>query len=142
MPPKFEFIYRDQVRYSDCDMHQHMNHAVYFSFFEQARVVYCEQLGFKATADYHSIPFIIAAAHCEYKAPALLNDHLVIHLGTTHIGTKSFRIDYEMRQAETKALIATAYTVQVMFDYKKMKSILVPKNLKEKMTTLKKVSQV
>lgn len=142
MPSEFEFIYRDQVRYSDCDMHQHMNHAVYFSFFEQARVAYCEQLGFKATADYHSIPFIIVAAHCEYKSPALLNDDLVVHLGTTHIGIKSFRIDYEMSNERTNVLVATAYTVQVMFDYKAMKSIPIPESLKEKIASLKQVSHL
>lgn len=125
------FIYRDQVRYSDCDMHQHMNHAAYFSFLEQARVAFWTKLGLlKSPDDFHSIPLIIAAAHCDYKAPAYLNDEIAIHLGVTQMGTKSFRIDYEMRNAQTQELLANAYTVQVMFDYQKGGSIPVPEDLK------------
>lgn len=135
MTAKPRFIYRDKVRYSDCDMHQHMNHAAYFSFFEQARVEYIAKLGLKPTSDFRSIPFILAGAHCDYKAPAHLNDAIEIHLGTTHIGTKSFRIDYEMYRAKTDELLATGYTVLVMFNYEKMQSIPIPEGLKKKLAT-------
>ncbi len=133
MTKQFEFIYRDRVRYSDCDMHQHMNHAAYFSFFEQARVEYFEKLGMKAGDDFKSIPFIIAAAHCDYKAPAYINDDIAIEMGTTSIGNTSFRIDYEMKNAKTGKLLAQGYTIQVMFDYDKMLSYPVPEALKRKM---------
>ena len=133
MTKKFEFIYRDKVRYCDCDMHQHLNHAKYFSFLEQARVEYCAKLGLKPGSDFRSIPFIVAAAHCDYKSPAHLGDEIVIYLSTTHVGTKSFRIDYEMRNGKTNALFAEAYTVQVMFDYEKMVSVPIPETLKKKM---------
>lgn len=131
---KWEFIYRDKVRYSDCDMHQHMNHAAYFSFFEQARVEYFNNLGFKTGTDYKSIPFILAAAHCDYKAPAHIHDEIAIEMGTTSVGNTSFRIDYEMKNAKTGQLLAEGYTVQVMYDYDKMKSIPVPGALKRRLT--------
>lgn len=131
-PNKPIFTYKDMVRYSDCDMHQHLNHAVYFSFFEQARVAFWEKLGMlKSTADFHSIPLIIAAAHCDYKAPAYLNQEVEIQISVTHIGTKSFRFDYEMKDAQKGALLATGYTIQVMFDYEKGESVAIPENLKQ-----------
>ena len=114
-------------------MHQHMNHAAYFSFFEQARVEYFAKLGMKAGHDYKSIPFIIAAAHCDYKAPAHINDEIAIAMGTTSIGNTSFRIDYEMKNAKTGQILAHAYTIQVMFDYDKLKPIPIPEDLKSKM---------
>lgn len=133
MPKKSLFIYRDKVRYADCDMHQHMNHAAYFSFFEQARVEFWQNLGLKVGPDFHSIPFIIAAAHCDYKAPAYLNDDIAIALKVTHVGTKSFRLDCEMRNAQTNELLAEGYTVQVMFDYQKGGSVPIPEGLKKKL---------
>lgn len=137
MPKQFEFIYRDKVRYADCDMHQHMNHAIYFSFFEQARVEYFTKLGVKAGHDYKSIPFILVAAHCDYKAPAYLNDEVVIKMGTTHIGNTSFRIDYVMENTKTGAVLAEAYTVQVMYDYEQMKPIPVSESIKNRIQKLK-----
>ncbi|MDP2599566.1 MAG: thioesterase family protein [Deltaproteobacteria bacterium] len=133
MNKKLKFRCKERVRYSDCDMHQHLNHARYFSFLEQARVDYFKKTGFIKGTGYKAIPFIIAAAHCDYLAPAHLGDIVEIRLGTTHIGNKSFRIDYEMRDLTTKTLLATAYTIQVMFDYDKMRSIPVPKILKRKL---------
>ncbi|OGQ04196.1 MAG: hypothetical protein A2W61_08110 [Deltaproteobacteria bacterium RIFCSPLOWO2_01_44_7] len=134
---KFEFTFRDKIKYADCDMHQHLNHAKYLSFLEQARVEYFGKLGFKATHDFRSIPFIVAAAHCDYKAPAYLNDEILIEMGTTSFGNTSFRIDYEMKHAKTGKLIAQAYTILVMYDYDKMKPVSVPENLKKEVQKLK-----
>ncbi|MDO8526240.1 MAG: thioesterase family protein [Deltaproteobacteria bacterium] len=136
MKDKKEFIYRDKVRYSDCDMHQHLNHARYFSFMEQARVEFCKKLGFNQTGkgkDYKSIPFIIVSAHCDYKAPAYLDDELIVRVTTTHIGNTSFRLDYRIEDATTRKLLAEAYTVQLYFDYNKMKPVPIPKVLKAKL---------
>lgn len=131
MTKQFEFIYRDKVRYCDCDMHQHLNHARYLCFFEQARVEYFAKLGFGGK-DYKSIPFILVSAHCDYRAPAYLNDAIEVRVGLTSIGKSSFRLDYEMKNAETGKLLAEAYTVQVMYDYDKMTTIPFPNSLKKK----------
>ncbi|MDO8494113.1 MAG: thioesterase family protein [Deltaproteobacteria bacterium] len=137
MTKKFEFTYRDKVRYGDCDMHQHVNHAKFFTFFEQARVEYCASLGLKPSSDFKSIPFILASASCDYLLPALLNDEIIVEMGTTKIGTKSLTMEYEMKNGKGE-LLAKASTVLVMFDYETMRSIPVPKTLKQKIAELKK----
>jgi len=136
MTKSFEFIYHDKVRYCDCDMHQHLNHAKYLAFFEQARIEYLGKIGFKPSSDFRSIPFILASVHCEYKAPAHLNDEVIIPTGITKIGTKSIRFEYELRNAKTKELYAEAYTVMVMFDYDKKESIPVSDDLKQRIAKL------
>lgn len=142
MLQQLEFLYKDKVRYSDCDMHQHLNHAKYFSFFEQARVEYFAALGMKPTSDYRSIPVIIASAHCDYRAPAHLNDDIEVRLGVSHIGTKSFRLDYQMCNAASGELLAEAYTVQVMFDYDKKCSIPISEKIRKKIGELKKTAMI
>lgn len=126
------FLYKDKVRYCDCDMHQHLNHARYFSFFEQARVEFFAKIGLKPRSDYHSIPFIIAAAHCNYLAPVHLNDCITIRVLPTHIGRKSIHVHYEMRISGKGKPVATAHTVLVMYDYNKRKSVFVPLGLQKK----------
>ena len=116
-------------------MHQHMNHARYFSFLEQARLEFCEErLGLKIGSDYKTIPFIIASVHCDYKAPAYLNDQIAITVVPARVGTKSFQLDYELKDENTNEIIANAYTVLVMFDYEKMKSMPIPVAVRKKLS--------
>lgn len=134
---QFEFKHLEKVRYSDCDMHQHLNHARYLSFLEQARVEYFRKIGFLTGTDWKAIPFIIVSAHCDYRAPAYLGDEVEVAVGVSSIGNTSFRFDYEIKDLKTKKLLAEAYTVQVMYDYEKMKPIPVSESFKRKIQGLK-----
>ena len=58
---KFKFTYKDTVRYSDCDMHSHMNHTRYLTFFEQARIEYFRAMGMNPGPTKESIPFMRTA---------------------------------------------------------------------------------
>lgn len=128
-----KFIYRDKIRYSDCDMHQHLNHAKYFSFVEQARVEFFQSMGLNLTSDFKSIPFIIANACCDYLTPGYLGEEVFVVLHVAKIGNSSFTIGFAIKNAK-KELLAKGSTVLVMFDFEKMKSFPIPQNLRKKLT--------
>ena len=136
MEQTFEYVYHDMVRYGDCDMHGHMNHAQFFTFMEQARVGYLQAIGF----DPHSrdtIPFILVHASCDYKAPAYINDALNVAMGVTHLGSSSFTMEYAISHARSGELKATGKTVLVYYDYRKMKKTLVPDEFRRRVAALK-----
>jgi len=127
---KFKFTYKDTVRYSDCDMHSHMNHTRYLTFFEQARIEYFRAMGMNPGPTKESIPFIVVHASCDYRAPAYLNDEIEVQLGITKWGKTSFTMECVMIRGTDKALLAEAKTVLVMYDYQKETPVPLPEAFK------------
>ncbi|MGB9745154.1 MAG: acyl-CoA thioesterase [Desulfurella sp.] len=80
-----------QKRFSDFDMYTHVNSAVYFTYFEYARVVALGQF-FQKVSD--TIWFVVAKQSCEYLEPILFNDIVFVELKIEKIGKSSFDISY------------------------------------------------
>ncbi len=73
-----------------------------------------------------NLPFIIASAHVEYKAPITKTDEIEIAMTVPRIGGKSWDFDYEVRHTRTKVVFATLKTVQVAYDYAKKATREIP----------------
>ncbi len=125
-PPRegFRFGRRVQVRFRDCDPMRHVNNAVYFTYLEQARFGYWRQVIGVPHFDERS--FILARAECDYRSPALPGEWLDVWIRTASIGRSSFVFEYDIVSAEAGRLVATARSVQVMFDYTGNRPVAVP----------------
>jgi acyl-CoA thioester hydrolase len=101
----------------------HVNHAVYFTYFEQCRLTFWrEQTG--APSPHARI--IIARAECDYRAPAHFGDELEVRLAVAAIGRSSFTLRYEIVQAGKELPVAVGSTVMVAYDYTAGKSVPLP----------------
>ncbi len=117
------YRHRLQVRFRDCDAMGHVNHAVYFTYFEQCRLTFWrEQTG--APSPHARV--IIARADCDYRAPAHFGDELEIRLEVAEIGRSSFTLRYQITQVASAALVAVGSTVMVAYDYPSGKSVPLP----------------
>src|SRR5439155_9779495 len=103
MPTGFAWRHRLMVRFRDCDAMGHVNHAVYFTYFEQCRLTCWRELTGEPTP-YTRV--IIARAECDYRAPAHFGDELEVGLKVTAIGRSSFTLAYEIVNAKDSRLIA------------------------------------
>ena len=101
----------------------HVNHAVYFTYLEQCRLTFWREM--TGTPSPHT-RVIIARAECDYKSPAHFGDELDITLSVATIGSSSFTLAYEVRQAASGAVVAIGSTVMVSYDYQAGKSIPLP----------------
>lgn len=124
MPP-FRFSHPIEVRYADLDPQRHVNNATLFSYLEQARARYLQQLGLWNGEDFDRIGIILAEASATFKAPIAFTDRVSVELGVTRLGVKSLDIDYRVRDAQDREL-ATGRTVIVTYDYQKGESIPIP----------------
>lgn len=88
--------YPIQIRYVDCDMAGHVNNAVYFSYFESARVYYLARL-FGADRDWQEEGIVLRTNEIEYLSPIYLEDKPQIEVYVEAIGSKSFTLGYEIR---------------------------------------------
>jgi len=128
MPTDFVFSHRLPVRFRDCDAMGHVNHAVYLTYFEQARLTFWRER--TGTASPHT-RVIIARAECDYRAPAHFGDELEVRVGIGAIGRSSFTLIYEIAHAVSGQLIATGKTVMVSYDYDNGASIPLPDATRE-----------
>jgi acyl-CoA thioester hydrolase len=131
---EFTFSWPLEVRFRDIDAMGHVNNAVYFTYFEIARTAYFRAIGFSlAGADSYTalFPFILAETNCRFLLPIVLQDRLLIHIRTSHLGRSSFRFDYVITDEKKERIFATAWSAQVYFDYVSGKSMEMPKNFRE-----------
>lgn len=118
-----------EVRFNDVDGLGHVNNALYLTYLEHARMRFFTQVaGSKSERDF---PFILAMAAIDYKAPIKMGSQPVVKLWTARIGGKSWDFDYEIKDAKTLVVYATAKTVQVAYDYQLEKSDQLDGKLKE-----------
>jgi acyl-CoA thioester hydrolase len=124
------FEHELEVRFRDCDGLGHVNNAVYLTYLEQARFAFWQRL-----TGVSGIPrsFILARVECDYRVQATAGDRLVVRLRVTAVGKSSFTFEYEIVNARTREVVATARTVQVMYDYQAGRSIAVPDDIRARL---------
>ena len=121
------------IRFRDIDALDHVNHAVILTYAETVRCDWFANGGYPSMAN---LPFIIASAHVEYKAPVPKTADLQVRMWTSRLGGKSWDFDYEVRDAKLGTLFATVKTVQVGYDYKRGATVAPPEALRDKLQAL------
>lgn len=125
VPPPFELGLT--VRFSDLDGMGHVNHAVFLTYLEEARVAFFKER--TGRSEPHDFDFIMARAEIDYKRPITLGERVTVRMWVERIGTKSFTFGYELVVADVVA--AKARTVQVFYDYPQHRSIEIPDDMRE-----------
>jgi acyl-CoA thioester hydrolase len=126
------YSHRLDVRFRDCDPLGHVNNAVYLTYLEQARLHCWRALwGFGEAGS--AVPGIIMArAEIDYRMPARYGQTLEIRIDIAAIGRTSFTYDYEILDEENRS-VASARTVQVMYDYATAKPVQIPDEIRQKL---------
>lgn len=122
------------VRFRDVDALDHVNHAVLLTYCETVRCDWFQEVaGYPSMA---ALPFILASAHVEYKAPVAKADPVEVAMWVSRFGGKSWDLDYEVRNAVTNSVYCTARTVQVAYDYQAKATRPIPDALRRLLETL------
>lgn len=96
-----KFSIEERVRWSDVDRAGIIYFGSYVRFFEIAETEMFREMGFPFSManDELNMYAVRAQFHVDFEAPAFLDDLIRAHLWVTHIGTTSFRLDFEMDRA-------------------------------------------
>jgi acyl-CoA thioester hydrolase len=132
----FRFYHPLEIRYGDLDPQGHVNNAKYLTYFEQARVYYLIQLGlFSRDQSFMDVGVIVADIHITYQTPARYDDNIKIGVRTSKIGNKSMTLEQCVVNAETGEVLAEGTVILVTFDYREHKTISVPDEWREKISS-------
>lgn len=117
------------VKFHEVDMLGVCNNAVYFNYFEDARIKYIQDLkrnySLKECLEGNSF-FIMAHNECDYIEPARLDDELCIYTRIDFIRNSSFGFQHLVENAAAKKIIAKGGGVIVHINKFTQKSLPLP----------------
>ena len=129
MPEKFQI--NIQIRFKDLDSMNHVNNAVYLTYFEQGRLAFFRDI--LNAVDISDFSFIVASASVNYYYPIFLNNsEVILKMWAGDFGNKSFKFFYEIFSKDEKVKFADGATTQVFYDYNAKKTVKVPAEFIEK----------
>ncbi|HET55835.1 MAG TPA: acyl-CoA thioesterase [Ignavibacteria bacterium] len=120
---------KEQVKFHEVDMLGICNNAVYFNYFEDARLSYVYDL----KRNYNLVEFlegnsffIMVHNHCDYFESAHLDDELIIHTRVNEVKNSSFSFEHIVEKVSTQKIIAKGGGTVVHIDKSIQKSIPLP----------------
>jgi acyl-CoA thioester hydrolase len=131
---QYRFFIELSVRFRDLDAMGHVNNSVFLTYFEEVRTYYLQETG-KIDFSQDGPGFILAEMLCRYRSAAKFGERLKIYCRTAELGRSSFVFTYEIREANSERLVAEGRSVQVAYDYKTNKSIPLPDQLRQNLSS-------
>jgi acyl-CoA thioester hydrolase len=102
------------VRFSDVDVYGHVNNVKYFEYLQEARIPLMRDL-VEHVPGAGDIRVVVAQTDVDYKVPILFRpEPYDVWSRVTHVGTRSFTVESEIRDGET--VLSRARVVLVCFD--------------------------
>ena len=111
----FHHIYKVKVKFNEVDMLHIVNNAVYFTYFEQARIQYAKDAGLLPDDNIFSEESLYYMVHNEinYLKPAFFDDDLNIYTRISYIKHSSFGFEHIVENSKSKKMIAEGGGVSV-----------------------------
>lgn len=122
----FPVVIEIPVQWGELDAYGHVNNAVFFRYFESARMVYLERCGFVESYDLNKIGAILRSTDCRFYRPLYHPDTVMIGVRVTHLDEDRFTMAYLAVSAKTGKTVAEATAVVVSFDYEKHTKVRLP----------------
>lgn len=107
------------VRSTDMDADQIVNNAMYFVYFEQARLAHLQRLGIIRRPRSPGEPartFTIAATDARFLAPTVHPDTVEVTARTAEVRTRSFTLAYRVVRLSDGVPVAEGGSAQVWLD--------------------------
>ncbi len=105
------------VRFRDLDALGHVNNATYFTYLEQARIGFRDQV-LPELEDSDTFYSVVAENHLVYRKPIVFGEKIILRCFLSHVREKSYRFNCIILNRETGEEKAYGYSVMVGFNYK------------------------
>ena len=121
------------VQWGDLDALKHVNHTVFLTWMETARMIYFEECGMMEKMDSENVGPILAGLKADYKSPVLFPDTVTVSTTMSRMGNSSFDMEYRVTSVSNGGqLVATGTVFGVMCDYSSGKSTPIPDDLRSR----------
>jgi len=138
---QFRFYHPVEVRYGDLDPQGHVNNAKHLTYFEQARIAYLMELGlFTKDQSFMEIGVILADVHITYLEPIYFGQSIKVGVHAAELRNKSMKWSQNILDVESGKEIAKGEVIMVTYDYRAEKTIPIPQEWREKISTFERLN--
>ncbi|MBJ29327.1 MAG: thioesterase [Euryarchaeota archaeon] len=125
------------VQWGDMDALNHVNHTVFLTWMETARMAYFDECGMMDILESENIGPILAAIKADFLLPVVYPDTVVVQTTITRLGNSSFDMDYKITSTDRGGgLVATGSASGVLCDYSTGKSTPISDSLRSRIIAL------
>ena len=134
----FPLVVEIPVAWGEMDSLGHVNNAVYFKYFETARMAYFRELEFGTLMETTGVGPILASVQCRFKRPLKYPDTIQVGVRADELKEDRFMTHYRIVSQEQGTLVSTGEGLIVCFDYKKNQKAEIPKFIRDRMIEMEK----
>ncbi|MBI3661251.1 acyl-CoA thioesterase [Candidatus Acetothermia bacterium] len=132
----FPVVIELPVVWGEMDAFAHVNNAVYFRYFESARLVYFEKIGYLATAQTTGIGPILASTRCDFKKPLTFPDKILVGSRISEMSEDRFTMQYRIVSEKLQKVAAEGEGLIVSFNYREGGKAPIPPEIRKKIEQL------
>lgn len=133
---EFPVVVEISVAWGEMDSLGHVNNAVYFRYFETARMAYFEKLQFLRHMETTGIGPILASTQCKFKRPVKYPDTIWVGVRASDIQEDRFVTHYRIVSKQQAAVVAEGEGLIVTYDYTKNQKAPIPDIISKRMREL------
>src|SRR5919107_3803727 len=131
----YKFRIEERVRWGDVDAARIIFYGAYIRFFEIAETELFRAAGLSYGRMFDELDVWLPRAHleCDFRRAAQLDDLLEVSVYVGRVGTKSLRLDFEVRRKGVEEIVAEAHFVLVAVRRNTFESVPIPEELKRRL---------
>lgn len=135
MPAQKKYTIEERVRWGDVDAARIIFYGAYIRFFEFAETELFREVGLHYGKMFDELGIWLPRVHleCDFHRVAQLDDMLQVSVYVGRFGTKSMRLNFEVRRKGTEELVATAHFVLAAVNQNTFETVPIPSELREKL---------
>ena len=131
----WKYRIEERVRWGDVDAARIIFYGAYIRFFEFAETELFRAVGLPYGVMFDELDIWLPRAHleCDFRRAAQLDDLLEVCVYVGRVGTKSLRLNFEVRRNGGDQLVTEAHFVLVAVRRNTFESVPVPEELKRRL---------
>ena len=135
MPEHKKFTIEERVRWGDVDAARIIFYGAYIHFFEFAETELFREVGLDYGTMFDELKIWLPRVHleCDFHRAARLDDVLEVSVWVGRFGTKSMKLNFEVRGKRSEELVATAHFVLAAVNQETFETVPIPSELREKL---------
>src|ERR1044072_8648135 len=130
-----KFTIEERVRWGDVDAARIIFYGAYIHFFELAETELFRQVGLDYGTMFDELKIWLPRVHleCDFHRAARLDDLLEVSVYVGRFGTKSMRLNFEVRRRGEDELLATAHVLLAAVGQESFESVTIPAELRQRL---------
>ncbi len=130
-----KFTIEERVRWGDVDAARIIFYGAYIHFFEYAETELFREVGLHYGVFFDEMKIWLPRVHleCDFQRIARLDDLLVVSVYVGRFGTKSMKLNFEVRRKGNEEMVATAHFVLAAVNQETFETVPIPVELRQKL---------